>query len=86
MFCEFLFLLFMVEVTIFKCYGNVSTTHLQAISELNELYMFGLQKGVPWKGKRGGMKRGSLHHGRNTPLAEAEAEAEAEAHPVQKTG
>lgn len=84
MFCEFLFLLFMVEVTIFKCYGNVSTTHLQAISELNELYMFGLQKGVPWKGKRGGMKRGSLHHGRNTPLAEAEAEAEA--HPVQKTG
>jgi hypothetical protein len=48
--------------------------------------MFGLQKEVPRKGKKGGMKRGSLCHGRNAPWVEAEAEVGAETHPVQMTG
>lgn len=75
--------LFMIEISIVKCYVTLITTFAgNCQAEWAKCVL--LQKGVHGKGGRDGMKRGSLHHQGSAPLATAAAKAEA--HPVQKKG
>jgi hypothetical protein len=75
--------LFMIEISIVKCYVTLITTFAgNCQAEWAKCVL--LQKGVHGKGGRDGMKRGSLRHQGSAPVATAAAEAEA--HPVQKKG